>query len=289
MKFYCLHEGFYEGVQGRLDQLRAACEKLSVEFIQLNSLFIDYSTLPILGRSDLLYNATRGNEQLESLLLNKDVTTFYINNPDFVVRNSDTVKYSIIHEKAKLSVPKTIYKLTNDKHLLAKYVEFLNGFPIVIKASGSTRGIGTIKIESWAGLYSTIDFLLTTGENFIMREFINATGVGRCRVLGNKVIQSYEFPFIENDFRTSSIPFDQLKPVKFKDYPSEIKHSCIDATRLSNLENAAVDFMIDKEGRHYILEINFPAGLPLNWESNDNTIALQMIDFLKTKSERNGK
>ena len=112
MKFYCLHEGFYEGVQLRLEQLKSACDKLQIEFIPMNSLTTDYSSLPTLNKTDLLYNCARGSETLETLLLNKEVTTFYIKNPDFVVSNPDTTKYSILHEKAKIKTPITIFNIT---------------------------------------------------------------------------------------------------------------------------------------------------------------------------------
>ncbi len=82
MNLYCLHEGYYEGVQSRLDHLEKACEVLDIAFISLNSLTVDYSILPTLAKDDMLYNSSRGSQVLESLLLNKEVTTFYITIPN---------------------------------------------------------------------------------------------------------------------------------------------------------------------------------------------------------------
>jgi len=36
MRLFCLHEGFYEGVQIRLDQIGESCAKPDVGFIPLN-------------------------------------------------------------------------------------------------------------------------------------------------------------------------------------------------------------------------------------------------------------
>lgn len=258
MKFYFLHEGFYEGVQLRLDQIKLACEKLNIEFIALNSLTTDYSNLPTLTKTDILYNATRGSETLESLLLNKDVTTFYINNPDFVVSNPDTTKYSIIHDKANLLSPKTIFHITADRQLLKNYVTYLGDFPIIIKATGSTRGIGTIKIDSWQNLISTVDYLITTGDKFILRQFIKAKRGCRLIVLGNEVIAGADFTMNLNDFR-NAVDLSQVKYTN-RTYSETVNQTAITATHLANTEFSGVDFLEDEKENFHLLEINFPTG-----------------------------
>ena len=284
MKFYCLHEGFYEGVQLRLDQLKAACDSLDVTFVALNSLTIDYSNLPILTKTDLLYNATRGSETLETLLLNKEVTTYYINNPDFVVFNPDTTKYSILHDKAGLAGPKTVYHLTADRQLLKTYLDYLGGFPIIIKATGSTRGIGTIKIDSWQNLISTIDYLIITGDKFILRQFINAKSGCRMIVLGNEVIAAADFAMNENDFRNAAI-LSQAKYFK-RDYPEAVKAVAVKATHLANTELAGVDFLEDDKGNYQLLEINFPTGFSSLIDLCEVDIPKKMVEYLIKKANR---
>lgn len=282
MKFYFLHEGFYEGVQLRLDQLKTACEKLNVEFIALNSLVADYSNLPTLTKTDLLYNATRGSETLESLLLNKEVTTFYINNPDFVVSNPDTIKYSIVHDKANLFSPKTIFHITADRQLLKSYVDYLGGFPIIIKATGSTRGIGTIKIDSWQNLVSTVDYLITTDDKFILRQFIKAKGGCRLIVLGYEVIAGADFTMNENDFRNAV----DLKQVKYskQTYLETVTQTAIKATHLANTEFSGVDFLENEDGNFYLLEINFPTGFSGLIDVCSVDIPLKMVEYLIDKA-----
>ena len=282
MKFYCLHEGFYEGVQLRLDQLKIACEKLNIEFIALNSLDYDFSCLPKLTKNDILYNAARGSETLETLLLNKEVTTFYINNPDFVVSNSDTTKYSILHDKENLLSPKTIYKITADRQLLKRYVDYLGGFPIVLKATGSTRGIGTIKIDSWQSLVSTIDYLTTTVDSFIMREFIKAKTGCRIIVLGNEIIAGADFTMNENDFR-NAVDLGQIKYTK-RYYSELVNNTAIKATRLANVELSGVDFLEDETGKFFLLEVNYPTGFSGLIDVCGVNIPLKMVEYLKKKA-----
>lgn len=282
MKFYCLHEGYYEGVQLRLEQLEAACQKLGVEFIAMNSLTVDYSTLPILTTTDLLYNATRGSETLETLLLNDEVTTFYINTPDFVLTNPDTTKYTILHDKANLPAPKTIFSITTDRDLLQKYLDYLGGFPIVIKATGSTRGIGTIKIETWQNLISTVDYLVTTGDRFIMREFIKAKSGCRMIVLGNEVIAAADFAMHTNDFR-NAVNLSQTS-YQNKEYSQALKELAIQATHIANVQLAGVDFLEDEQGNFYLLEINFPTGFSRLIDVCGVDIPMKMIQFLMNKA-----
>jgi len=281
MKFYCLHEGFYESVQLRIDQLKAACNQLNIECIVLNSLTVDYSNLPLLGKGDLLYNCARGSETLETLLVNKDVTTFYINNPDFVTFNPDTTKYSMLHDKARIPAPKTIYHLTADRQLLKNYVDYLGGFPLIIKATGSTCGIGTIKIETWQNLVSTVDYLVTTGDKFILRQFIDAKGTARIIVLGKQIIASVFRENHSNDFRVSGSK-DQII-----DYPKSFDNSIYDmaikASLIANAEMAGVDILFDKDENPYLLEINFPHDFSTPQRICKTDIALTMIEYLMKK------
>lgn len=283
MKFYCLHEGFYRGVQQRLDSFQNACSALGIAFVALDSLKIDYSELPVLGKTDLLYNATRGSESLENLLLNKDVTTFYIHNPELVANNVDTTKYSILHDKAKIPGPKTIYQLSNERTLLHRYVAALGGFPLILKSTGSTLGIGTIKVDNFQTLYSIADFMIAKGLAFILRQYIVPKEVARLIVLGNEVIAANQKLIPEGDFRTSVV--DQL-PIP-KKYAPEIEQMAISATRLLNFEQAGVDILIDENEQPYLLEVNMPHSFVATQKATGIDIAFKMLEFLINKSKKN--
>lgn len=281
MKFYCLHEGFYSGVQQRLDSFQNACSALGIAFVALDSLKIDYSELPVLGKTDLLYNATRGSESLENLLLNQEVTTFYIQNPELVANNVDTTKYSILHDKAKIPAPKTIYQLSNERTLLHRYVAALGGFPLILKATGSTLGIGTIKVDNFQTLYSIADFLIAKGLTFILRQYIVPKEVARLVVLGNEVIAANQKLIPEGDFRTSVA---EQMPIP-KKYPPEIEQMAISATRLLNFEQAGVDILIGVNEQPFLLEVNMPHSFVATQKATGIDIAFKMLEFLMNKSK----
>lgn len=283
INLYALHEGFYEGVQTRIELLRNACEKKGVNFICMNSLTFDYTNIPFLKKSDLLFNFARGSHTLENLLLNDEVTTFYIKNPQLNLLFSST-DWSIIHDKLGLPSPRTIYHLTTDRLLLKKYVDYLGGFPVILKVIGGTRGIGTIKIESWQSLISISDYLLTTNDRFIMREFIQAIFGARIIVLGNEIIFSSKFYFQEDDFRNAPL----LSATRYESFEVQesIKNICINAVKSVNLEMAGVDILFDKELNPYLLEINFPTGFQ-SFKDNPEFVLSKMLDHLILKSKLN--
>lgn len=283
MKFYCLYQDLYEGVQTRLDQLREASEKEGIEFIALQSTMTNATRLPILTKRDGLYNVARGSEWLETLLLNREVATFYRTNPDFIAINPDTIKYSIIHEKAGLVGPKTVYLPTSDRKLLGEYVDHIGGFPIVIKVGESTRGIGTIKVDSWHALVSTVDYLCSNGTPFILREFITAITGCRMIVLGNEVIAAADFLMNDGDFR-NAVDLKQVKYVK-REYSEALKQAAVQATHLCNVEFGGVDFLEDKNGRYYLLEMNSPTGFSGLIDVCGVDIPLKMVQYLKAKTQ----
>src|ERR1035437_3649531 len=233
MKLYCLHEGIYEGVAARLTRLAAACLAEGVEFCPLNSECADYSNLPNLNPGDLLYNCARGSETLESLLLGDRVVTFYVSQPAVIATPVDSVDWTILHHKAALRAPKTIFHMTGHRAQLSDYVQFLGGFPLILKIRAGTRGTGIIRVDSWPNLLSTVDLLLSTSSRFIMRQYIPNSGTARLVVLGNEVIASEFRDNLPNDFRVSG------KEGEINFYPREVGQDCSDlavaATQLANV------------------------------------------------------
>lgn len=281
MTLYCLHEGFYEGVQLRLDQLRNASQKLGINFVSIDGLRIDHTKLPRLGKGDLLYNCARGGQILESILLNHNVTTFYIKTPQ-LNQSFSTTDFSILHDKEGLPSPKTIYHLTDNRVNLQNYVEYLGGFPVILKVIGGTRGIGTVKIESWHSLISTVDYLMTTNDKFILREFIDAKVGCRMMVLGDKVIAAAGFTMNKNDFRNAAIT-SEIKYFK-RQFPKSLVNLAVRATHIANVSFSGVDFLEDSNGKFYLLEVNFPTGFSSLIDICEVDIPLKMVEYLKKKA-----
>lgn len=279
--FYCLHEGYYEGVRLRLEQFEEACNRKGLNFCAIDSLKADYSSLPQLGANDLLYNSCRGSEILEDLLLNDKVKTVYKSTPSLRPHNVDTIPFSILADKHGIRAPKTIYKVNKNDGYLKKYVDELEGFPVILKTRSSTRGIGTIKIESWSSLVSTIDYLTSIGQEFIMRSFIKAKRGYRLIVLGDEVIASAAFHMQENDFRNAADPGVALYEAVVTG--AEMNKEAVRASHLANFYFSGVDFLEDEKGKFFLLEVNNPTGFSALIDVCGVDIPGKLLDYLIQK------
>lgn len=266
----------------RLEHLKSACEKLNVDFIALDSLTTDYSNLPQLSKTDILYNATRGSETLETLLLNKEVTTFYTINPEFVVSNTDTTKYCIIHQKAGIPAPKTVFSARNNRPKLKQYIEFIGGFPAVIKTKGGTLGVGAIITKDFETLFSIADYLTSKDEEFIIRQYIKPKEVARLIVVGDKVVASNQKFIAEDDFRTS-VKYKLPLP---KTYSIEVQQMAVKASHLANFENTGVDIVFDDNNNPYLLEVNMPHDFITTVMVTGIDIANLMVQYLINKNNK---
>lgn len=158
----------------------------------------------------------------------------------------------------------------------------------MLKAMGGTRGIGTIKVDNWQSLMSTVDYLVSIKSKFIMREFIQAKSGCRMLVLGDEVIAAADFTMNKDDFRNAAI----LSEAKYvvREYSEDVKSLAVKAAHLSNTELAGVDFLENEEGEYKLLEVNFPTGFTgFTEELTGVNIADCLVSHLisKAKNEKN--
>ena len=274
--FYCIHDGYYKGVHDRITSLKSACEYRNVEFIDVDCEYFDHSKLPNLNPDDMMYNVARGGEVTESIFLRYDVKTFYVSNPSFMTNNSDTVKYSLLHDNLGIPGPKTIFHTTNNEELLKKYVLDLGGFPLILKTYGGTKGVGVVYISDFLTLKSMADLLTHQSEQFILRTYIPPKEIARLKVIGDRVVASNSKAIPKDDFRSSVQ--NQLPEPKI--YSSAIQQLAVTAAHSANLMNCGVDILIDHEEKAYVLEVNMPHDFTTTEKATGIDLAGPMIDFI---------
>lgn len=277
MKFYC--------VCGRSDASVELLEKSSrekgLEFIKLDPVVYDYTKSIPFTKGDLLYRVSTSKKcaDLEKFLINKEVTTLYKS----YFRSVSNLSNILIYEKENIPRPKTIYRLTRDKEILAKYSEYL-GFPLIIKAMGGSHGIGIIKVDSLSSLFSIADYLLSReNDSFVMKEFINVTCSARLIVLGNEVIGSIQYSAPKGDFRSNE---GATPNVSIKKFSEEIEKVAIAAVNALDLEFGGVDILIDEKNKPHVVEVNFPCFFPRCQMLTGKDISGMMIDYLIKKSKK---
>ena len=261
--------------------LEAACKSLSVEFVEIVSEKFDAIDSPKLGAGDMLYRVSTDkiSVAIEQFLINEKVATFHNNQ----YRSSRTSRSSyVVLKDTQIPIPKTISIPSLNKKIIEKYVEYLGGFPIIVKVVGGMRGVGVIKVDSMQALYSITDYLDTIGSKYILREFIDVNNSERLVVLGDKVVAGLQYSAKGHDFRSNS-RLSGTGAVE-KSYSKEIEEDAVMATKMRGVDFGGVDILIDKKGRHYILEVNFPFGFPEVQNITGIDIAKEMIAYLKEKA-----
>ncbi len=277
--FFCIHEGFYEGVQQRIESLQRACSKFSVQFQAMNALDHDYSSLPSPGPEDMVYNVARGGEILETLLLQSPAKSYYVNPPLLIENNRDTIKYAMVHDQTDLPTPKTIFHCNRDKKRKKVQVEHLGGFPVILKTGGGTKGVGTMIIPDMPSFLSITDFLHESHIPYIMREYIEPEEIARLIVIGANVVAANKKLIPEGDFRTS---VDNQLPIP-KRYSSDVEALAVAAAHSANFTNCGVDILIDKNGNPFILEVNMPHDYVTTEIATGIDIPGAMISYLLSK------
>lgn len=264
------------------DLIVTACENRRIEYELLDPDFTAPSDIKC-NTSDMVYRVTDsfhyGHLELEHHLASRGVVSFYKNDALPFTMNAEEID-SILLPELGVATPKTVNYIPKERSALLKCVDYLGGFPIIIKALGGSHGVGVMKIDSRQSLFSVGDYLRKQGGMFVMKEFCNVTSTARLIVLGDKVIDSIEYTANTGDFRSNEGIEPNVAPKKFS---KEVEELAIKATHALGLEFGGVDIMITSEGLK-VAEVNFPCFFSRCQMITGIDIAGMMVDYLVAKS-----
>ncbi|MFZ6035929.1 MAG: ATP-grasp domain-containing protein [Patescibacteria group bacterium] len=267
----------HEGNKQTNDLIERACRQRNIHYRPLDADTVDFSNLPRLSPGTLLYRVTLGSRYtaLERHMLHQEVVTFYTDK----TRLANDPYATLLHHEAGIPIPKTIFGV-NRSHLDA-YIEYVGGFPLIIKVIGGSHGIGVMRLDSRESLVSVLDHLDATKEYYIMRQCIQTRSSARLIVLGESVVDSIEYQTRSGDFR-SNVGTPQVVPKKFS---PELQRTAIRAVQTLGIETGGVDILFDDDG-HYVAEVNFPCFFARSQHTTGTDIAGMMIDYLAKKSKQ---
>lgn len=277
---YFLHEGTSGSAHERRDIVAAAAERAGIGFVALDSLTCDYTALPKLQAGDMLFNSGRGSVRLETLLWHPEVATFRTCGADIFTNGGDTTAYCAALARQGFPVPRTVHRLPPDNDRLAEKVDYLGGFPLVVKVADGTLGVGVMLIESMRSLRSVLDFLRTTGREFILREYIEPRHVARLVVLGDEVVASLKYAIHPDDFR--GLPYRMGgQQMAFGD---AVEQLAISASAACHHSFTGVDIIIDPDGKAFVLEVNPPSNFVVLERELGIPVGDLIVGFLQAKA-----
>jgi hypothetical protein len=272
-----------DGVPGETVALmREACAVRGVELVEVHARSFDFAPERQLGPGDLLYRpaVSLAAMRVEQFLFGDGVATFY--------RDADGPMFQatagpLLHARAGIPTPRTIYCATTSREFLRGAVERLGGFPVIVKIMGFSGGQGVMLAESLPGLFSLVDHLVAQGSLPLLCAYVPDSIHWRVVVVGDRAVASYTNPVDADDFRT----YASTDPA---DYPAEVRPALEDAAvravHALRVEHGGVDLLEHPSGRLYLLEANFPCYYPQAQRIGGIDVAGAMVDYLLEKAVR---
>ncbi|MDQ7015283.1 MAG: hypothetical protein Q9N68_02790, partial [Gammaproteobacteria bacterium] len=225
-------------------------------------------------KGDLIYRsgADIACIRLEKFLFKHGVCGLY-QQPFF-----ECLEQTILLQKAGISTPKTVYSLRADRRLLTRHIEYLGGFPLVIKIPGSEGGMGLIQVDSYPALTSLLDHL---GGSPLLMEYIEHACSYRLVVLGDEVIATKTLYPAAADFRSNSHGGQSDYRLEV---PTAAKEIALHAAQILQLEFGGVDILARPDGTLVFAELNFPCYFADQQNEGGVDISGKILDYLRAKS-----
>jgi hypothetical protein len=276
MRFFCVDDAVPATT---IDVLRAACERRDIEFLRV------YARGPLPDppdAGDLLYRPAVTLPALvaERQLWHPDVATFYAD-PDgpYVTIAAPVERW----HRLGLPVPRTFQPTSPDRTELDVLVEQLAGYPVVVKFHGGEGGIGVLRADSSAALYSILDYGFAKATTPSVSAYIPDATHLRVIVMGDRAVTAYRNITSKGDFRTygSQDPDDYDLPIS-----EEMGELAVAAVQALRLELGGVDLLQHASGRLYLLEANFPCYFAMPETVAGIDVSGALVDHLVAKSHR---
>lgn len=283
MKFHIIVDKV-EGNEG-LGFLVAAAEGQGIAANVVEAAKVDYFSLPLLEIGDLLFRQglSERSKQVEQMIISDEVAHFYKDAVYAIGRRACSYFYN---EQTGLPVIKTIPLLPTWESDMQKHVDYLGGFPLVMKVLGGSDGVGVMQIDSIEGLKSTVDYVRDLKGLVLLRSFVQHDYYGRLIVVGDKVVASHRTYSVDNEFRTNALGNTDERKEKI-DFSPEAQQAAVDAVRSLGVEFGGVDLLFSDDGTFHISEVNSPCAFYHTQKITGTDVAGEMVSYLAKKAQEN--
>jgi hypothetical protein len=224
---------------------------------------------------DLLYRAAVSSRAglLTQHIWTEGVRSFYALSPYQLVLNPTWAL-----ERAGLPVPLTLPAISAERGRLRVWVDRLGGLPVVVKFNGGEGGVGTLRVDSLAALFSLVDHARSQGLSPALIQYLPDTVHWRVIVVGDRAVASYPNPVPPDDFR-SRAPAD---PAAYRaPPPPKLAALAVAATHTLGARFGGVDLLYRAEDdQAWILEVNTPCYFAHAQDEGGVDVAGAMLEAL---------
>ena len=148
----------------------------------------------------------------------------------------------------------------------------------MVKFNGGEGGVGTLRVDSLAALFSLVDHARSQGLSPALIQYLPDTVHWRVIVVGDRAVASYPNPVPPDDFR-SRAPSD---PAAYRaPPPPKLAALAVAATHTLGARFGGVDLLYRAEDdQAWILEVNTPCYFAHAQEEGGVDVAGAMLDAL---------
>lgn len=250
-------------------QLEAACAARGLPFTKLTPGAANGVNLGEPGRRRLIYRTGVSTAciLLEQLLYRAGDAALH--DPFFHYGNQP-----LIFQRAGLPRPRTVYVPDPDPAALARQVQGLGGFPVVVKLGGAEGGAGVSLAHDLDALVAALGEARSYAS---LEAYFPHVRSWRVTVLNGRVLAATARSAGTGDFRTNG---PGSGPVEAGPAPEKAGEITLRAARALKLEFGGADILEGADGSLCISEFNFPCYFADQYEQTGVDIAGAIVDRL---------
>lgn len=176
--------------------------------------------------------------------------------------------------RAGLPMARAVYLPARDAEARARQVDWLGGYPLVVKRPGMEGGAGICRVDEDTALLAAVE---AAGFHAMIETFVEHTHCWRLAVLNGRVLAATAMAAAEGDFRTNA-PGGRIVDAAL---PGDATEIAIQAISALHLEFGGVDIMEGPDGTLTLAEVNFPCYFAHLTEQTGADIAGAIVDHLR--------
>jgi len=251
----------------------AACALRDIAYVPVIPTEVAGAGLDAAPGPRLLYRAAtdRAAQLVEKLLFRPG--TAALHDPHFLCDHQP-----ILLRQSGVPMPRAVYIPADRPARLAAQVDWLGGFPVVVKRPGEEGGRGVSRAGSQPELERQV---AAAGGAVTIEAFVPHARSWRMTVLGGRIVAATARAAAAADFRTNGPGSSELP---LSDPPAGAGAIAIAAARALRLDFGGADILESPDGALTLTELNFPCYFADQTRLTGADIAGAMIDFLAARA-----
>jgi ribosomal protein S6--L-glutamate ligase len=176
---------------------------------------------------------------------------------------------------AGIRVPRTV--MSRDREDLDAMVDRVGGFPLVLKLTTGTQGVGVMIAEGMASMRAALDALWGLGQNILIQEYVREAAGRDVRVLvvGGEAVAAYRRIARKGEFRANIHRGGKGERIELG---AELKDAALSSVRALGLDVAGAD-ILESETGPMVMEVNASPGLAGIETATGVDVASRIVDF----------